>query len=322
MENEHRNSPLLIAVWPGMGQVAITAGFYLMSRLHMDETEPLPSQDLFDVDQVDIKEGLVRTARIPKTRVFRWKDATMQRDIIVLIGEAQPPAGKLAFCERLLDYAARAGVKEIFTFAAMADDVPLRAPARVFGVATHPEERERLRRAGVTILSTGRITGLNGVLLGVAGQRGFQGIGLLGEMPALVTAIPYAKASAAVLEKFCGLTGIRIELQELEEYGRTVENHLANAIDTLQKAVQQQADQAREEAGPPELEVEPTPEERHHTITEEDRQQIESLFAQAARQRSKTFELKRLLDRLGVFDLYEDRFLDLFRKPPQRDQGS
>jgi uncharacterized protein len=307
VENEAWKSPLLIAVWPGMGQVAVTAGFYLMSRLHMDETEPLPSQDLFDVDQVDIKEGLVRTARIPKTRVFRWKNAATKRDIIVLIGEAQPPAGKLAFCHRLLDYAERIGVQEIYTFAAMADDVSLRAPARVFGVSTHPEGRDRLRRAGVTILSTGHITGLNGVLLGVAAQRGIHGLGLLGEMPALVTSIPYAKASSAVLEKFCRLTDISIELQELEEYGRTVENHLADAIDTLQKAVQQQ--QARESG-------EPDPAAEPDTLTEDDRRQIETLFTQAARQRSKTFELKRLLDRLGVFDLYEDRFLDLFRKPP------
>jgi len=320
VEEEVKNSPLLVAVWPGMGQVAITAGFYLMSRLHMDETEPLPSQDLFDVDQVDIKEGLVRTARIPKTRIFRWKDATLRRDIIVLIGEAQPPAGKLAFCERLLDYAERAGVKEIYTFAAMADDVPLRAPSHVFGVTTHPEGRERLREAGVTILATGRITGLNGVLLGVAAQRGFHGIGLLGQMPGLVTSIPYAKASAAVLDKFCRLTGIQIDLHELEDYGRTVENHLADAIDTLQKAVQQQADQSKEEAEPPEVEpeIEATPEDRRPTLTDQDRDQIESLFAQAARQRPKTFELKRLLDRLGVFEMYEDRFLNLFRHPPDR----
>ena len=315
MMNEEQSSPLLVAVWPGMGQVAVTAGFYLMSRLHMDETEPLPSQDLFDVDQVDIRDGLVRTAQIPKTRIFRWKDAATRRDIIVMIGEAQPPAGKLAFCGRLLDYAERLGVREVYTFAAIADDVPLRAPARVFGVATHPEGRERLRGADVTILSTGRITGMNGVLLGVAAQRGLQGIGLLGEMPALVTSIPYAKASCAVLEKFCRLTNLKIELHELEDYGRTVENHLVEALDTLQKAVQQQAEKAREEAEAKESESEPEPakEDRKETITAEDRRQIEALFDQAQKQRSKTFELKRLLDRLGVFEIYEDRFLDLFR---------
>jgi hypothetical protein len=39
------------------------------------------------------------------------------------------------------------------------------------------------------------------------------------------------------------------------------------------------------------------------------------LFNQANQDRSKAFELKQELDRLGVFKDYEDRFLDLFKKP-------
>jgi hypothetical protein len=45
-----------------------------------------------------------------------------------------------------------------------------------------------------------------------------------------------------------------------------------------------------------------------------DRQRLEGLFQEAARDRSKAFELKQELDRLGVFKEYEDRFLDLFKK--------
>jgi len=47
------------------------------------------------------------------------------------------------------------------------------------------------------------------------------------------------------------------------------------------------------------------------------RQRIEKLFDQAAKDRSKAFELKQELDRLGVFKEYEDRFLDLFKKPAE-----
>jgi len=308
---DDKSRPLLVAVWPGMGQVALTAGYYLMSRLHMHETKPLPSQDLFDVDQVDIQDGLVQTARLPKTRIFLWKDPEKRQDVIVLIGEAQPPAGKLTFCERLLDYAERLGVREVYTFAAMVTDSGLRAPARVCGVATHAEGRDRIRKAGVDILSAGHLTGLNGILLGVAAQRGLQGIGLLGEMPAIVAQVPFAKASAAVLGVFGRLTGVRLELRELEDYGRSVENQLADAIDQLQKAVQQQVEAVAE---PPPAATPAEPPAKPG-LSEEERWHVESLFAQAARERSKTFELKRELDRLGVFELYEDRFLDLFRKP-------
>ena len=39
------------------------------------------------------------------------------------------------------------------------------------------------------------------------------------------------------------------------------------------------------------------------------------VFDHAGKDRSKAFELKRELDRLNVFKEYEDRFLDLFKKP-------
>jgi uncharacterized protein len=50
-------------------------------------------------------------------------------------------------------------------------------------------------------------------------------------------------------------------------------------------------------------------------LSPEDEQRIERLFAQAAEDRSKAYELKRELDRLNVFDQYENRFLDLFAEP-------
>jgi hypothetical protein len=41
---------------------------------------------------------------------------------------------------------------------------------------------------------------------------------------------------------------------------------------------------------------------------------IEELFQEAAKDRSKAFELKQELDRLGILKEYEDLFLDLFKK--------
>lgn len=318
-KKENGPGPLLVAVWPGMGRVALTAGYYLMTKLRMHETDPLPAQDLFDVDSIEINEGLVQPARLPRTRIFRWEDPEKRRDIVVLIGEAQPPAGNLAFCRRLLDYAERLGVKDVYTFAAMADNVPLGAPARVYGVATSPEGRESLRGSGVELLASGRISGLNGVLLGVVAERGMRGIGLLGEMPAMVTQIPFAKASGAVLRVFSQLAGVPIELKELEDYGRTVETQLKQALEAMQKAVQKQQQGEGEEE---ESQAELPKEEPRRDMTEKERQWIEQLFQQAARERSRTFELKRELDRLNVFERYEDRFLDLFRKPPEPEESA
>ncbi len=74
----------------------------------------------------------------------------------------------------------------------------------------------------------------------------------------------------------------------------------------MELALGKQPQEAEEVFGAEELEEE--------KLSLEDRRQIEALFAQAGRDRSKAYELKNELDRLGAFKEYEDRFLDLFMK--------
>ena len=42
-EEQKLNRPWLVAVWPGMGQVAISAGYYLMAKLGMHLLAELPA---------------------------------------------------------------------------------------------------------------------------------------------------------------------------------------------------------------------------------------------------------------------------------------
>lgn len=63
-------NPLLVAVWPGMGHVAISAGYYLMSKLGMHGLAKFSSRDLFDLDHVEVKAGLIQSGRLPRSRLF------------------------------------------------------------------------------------------------------------------------------------------------------------------------------------------------------------------------------------------------------------
>lgn len=303
----------LVAVWPGMGQVALTAGHYLVSRLQMKEAEALPAQDLFDVEHVDVKDGLVVKGSPQQGRLFLWKNPKNQRDLAVYIGESQPPPGKhAAFCDRLLDDARKLGVRDVYTFAAMATDMHPTAPSQVVGVATDVTGLAHLQGQDVAILKAGRISGLNGVFLAAAAERGMHGIGLLGEIPSLAAQVPFPKASRVVLEAFAGLAGVDLDFQELTQYERTVERQFTEIIGKLEQSVREKAETHEpegEQGEEPEFASEPEP-----GLSNQDRQRIEDLFAQAQKNRRTSFELKRELDRLEVFKDYEDRFLDLFRK--------
>jgi hypothetical protein len=128
-------------------------------------------------------------------------------------------------------------------------------------------------------------------------------------LPAFASNIPYPKASHAVLEAFASLSGRPLQLDELREYGRIIEEQLTVGLEKIQEVIQNQDQVDAESGAAAPDDAAPTPKPG-----EEERRRIEALFAAAWRDRSKAFELKRELDRLGVFEDYENRFLDLFRK--------
>lgn len=302
------NHPWLVAVWPGMGGVAINAGFYLMAKLRMGLVAEYEASELFDVDHVEVRKGIVQTGARPRNRFFLWRDPNEVHDLVVFIGEAQPPLGKYAFCQKLMAYARELGVERVFTFAAMATQMHPEREARVFGAATNEEALAELKRLELEVLEDGHIGGLNGVLLGAAADTGLRGACLLGEMPHVFTQLPFPKASGAILEVFTKIAGIELDLTELNEQSRVVEQQLGDLLARVEETYGQQLASEEEEA----YGVEPAEEE---SLQPADHQRIERLFEQSAKDRSKAFELKQELDRLDVFKEYEDRFLDLFKKP-------
>lgn len=299
--------PWLVAVWPGMGHVALAGGYYLMSKLDMGSLAELSARELFDVEHVLVKGGLVQAGRMPRNRFFVWRSPSHGRDIVLFIGEAQPPLGKYAFCHKLIDYARELGVERIFTFAAMATQMHPEQDSRVFAAATDEETLAELRRLELTLLDDGHIGGLNGVLLGAAAEAGLRGACLLGEMPHMFTQVPFPKASLAVLQVFATMSGIEIDFSELAEQATAIEQQLGQILAQVEEQMGREYAPEQEEFQPEAME--------ESGLSREDATRIERLFDQAADDRSKAYELKRELDRLSAFASYEDRFLDLFRKP-------
>lgn len=300
-------SAWLIGVWPGMGNVAVSAGYYLMAKLGMRQVAEFNAEELFDLEYIDVKDGLISSGRRPRSRVFKWDNPGGERELLVFIGEAQPPTGKHAFCERLVEFARQQNVDRMITFAAMVTDMHPESPSRVFGAATDGEHLRQLQQMKIEPLKDGRISGLNGILLGVAAEAGLRGTCLLGEVPQIFAQIPFPKASLAVLEVFSSIAGLDIDFSELREHAQAVEQQLGEVLNQVEQVLGRRME-------PPEEEYSPEPREEPKMGPEET-QKIEELFLQAEQDRSKAYELKRELDRLDVFKEYEDRFLDLFRKP-------
>jgi hypothetical protein len=110
----------------------------------------------------------------------------------------------------------------------------------------------------------------------------------------------------AILEVFTTITGIDIDFTDLAEQARVMDQQLADLLAGEEDEEEPSFVAQEEPSG------EPAEEDQLRLA---DKRRIEKLFEQAGKDRSKAFELKQELDRLGVFKDYEDRFLDLFKKP-------
>lgn len=296
----------LVTAWPGMGTVAVTAVVYLLSKLKMRQIDEFDARELFELEEAEVDEGLLHAARLPRSRLFLAEDAAPGRDIVVFLGEAQPPTGKFALSRRLLAAARDLGVTRVFCFAGWVSDMEPSTRSRVHGVATDENGLRDLRRQGVSVVSSGRIMGLNGVLLAAAAEQGLPGVGLLGEMPGLAYQLPYPSAAAAVLRTFSAMAGMNLDLEELEQYGRQTQEQLSAAYQEALKSLRDAGPETAEEPAAPPAKI-------SEELPQEDHKRIEELFAQAAKDRAKAFALKTELDRLGAFRKYEDRFLSLFK---------
>jgi uncharacterized protein len=305
-EKPKLNHPWLVAVWPGMGHVALNAGFYLLAKMEMHVIAEFEIAHLFDVDHVEVSAGKIQKVEHPRNRFFLWTDPDKKHDIVVFLGEAQPPVGKYQFCRKLIEYACELGVERVFTFAAMATQMHPAHRSRVFGAASDDAGVEELKRLELELLQDGHIGGLNGVLLGAAAEASLRGTCLLGEMPHIFSQLPFPKASQAILEVFTTITGITLDFAELAEQVKAMDQQLGELLAQVEERFGPQ-NGGEEEAFQPE----PIEEEK---LSQLDEHRIETLFENAQKDRSKAFELKQDLDRLGVFKDYEDRFLDLFKK--------
>jgi hypothetical protein len=156
----------------------------------------------------------------------------------------------------VLDVAEELDCRRIYTSAASVTTIHHTAKPRVWVVPNTPDLLAEVKRYGNTVLMSevdgtngdGLISGLNGVLLGVAKNRGIEAVCLMGEVPYYLQAAPwpYPKASISVLEVIGRVFGLQLDLSELHERADKVEGNIERVLDALATA-EELPEQVREE---------------------------------------------------------------------------
>jgi proteasome assembly chaperone (PAC2) family protein len=245
------HEPLLLAAWPGMGHVALKAFVFLHEALRAENLAFVEEPEFFRIPGIAIQNGLVQSTLLPKSGFHYLKREGDTSDLLFFVGDQQPVGGKeYHLASALLDFAGSLGVKRVITAAAMPTAINHYQPSQVWVTATHENLLSELSPYSEKVLREGQISGMNGLLLGVAKQLGMEGFCLLGEIPFYTTEIENPKASMSVVRVLCKILGLQLDLRELEELAEETEKEIDNYLLELQQREQEEDKQTEDQEGP------------------------------------------------------------------------
>jgi proteasome assembly chaperone (PAC2) family protein len=228
-------SPILLAAWPGIGNVAIILSNYLRAKLPFKDLGYLEPSYFFDPIGVLVKDNVVEAPTFPQSEFYYLKNDGGASDLILFIGDDQPASKGYDLANCILDVAERFGVGRIYTCAAAMTRIHHTEPPKVWGVATSRPIADDLGKYHLENANNLQIAGLNGLLLGVAKERALDGVCLLGEVPVYASRVPNPMAALAVLKVLASILEIKIDFTELAkmaiEAGERIKQVAAQAME-------------------------------------------------------------------------------------------
>ncbi len=232
--------PYLVCGLPGSGYVGKLAVEHLIQEVNAKLLADIYSPSF--PPQVMIRSD--GTADLMKNTMHYWKNDG-KPDMLILTGDAQPstPEAEYTLGTEILELADKFHTKAVFTLAAYITGVFVDKP-KVYATATNVDLLKEFQSQDILVMDGGSVTGMNGLIVGLAKLKGMNGMCLLGETSGYVVD---AKASQAVLEVLLSMIGVKIDMKTLEKRAKdtemliqTIEQQMRKRSGTEQQYEQQQ----------------------------------------------------------------------------------
>lgn len=222
-------SPVLLAAWPGVGNVSMILAGYLMSKLAFKELAEVEASYFFDPIGVVAQGNVVQAPQFPQSRFYYRKGKGQERDLILFIGEDQPAARVYELAGNVLDLGVRFQADKVITCAAALTRVHFTEQPKVWGVATSQSLMGELQRYDLVRHGNVQIAGLNGLLLGIAKERAIPGMCLLAEAATLAPGMENPMAALAILPVLARMLHIEVDVADLVATARETREQIRQA---------------------------------------------------------------------------------------------
>jgi uncharacterized protein len=222
--------PNLLAVWPGVGNVAMIIATYLTSNINLKDLAEIKAASFFDPTGVPVQDSIIEAPQFPQSRFYYKKSEKKGgSDLILFVGDDQPASKSYELANCVLDLGLRFKIKRVYTCAAALTRIHHTEQPKVWGVGTTPTLVQELKKLNLKQKGNLQIAGLNGLLLGVAKERGVDGMCLLGEVPQYASRMPNPMAALAVLRALSKMLEINVDLGELTKLAEETREKMKQA---------------------------------------------------------------------------------------------
>ena len=184
-----------------------------------------------------IKGGKLVELKIPGNHFYYVKNP-LSHDLILFYG-IEPHLRWNIFADMILDLAAEFEVPQIFTIGGTYDYIPHTFPPMVSALFNHEDLREVVIRTGLGLTEYSGPISIHTFILEAAKKRGLKAISLWGHAPQYLQT-KNIKVACAVLKKLIDLTGVEIDLSEVEnssDYFEQQVNQLVKEDPKLQEVI-------------------------------------------------------------------------------------
>lgn len=232
-------NPILVCGLPGSGYVGKLGVDHLISVFGAQKVAEYYSPS-FPPHSIVREDGQVRSIH---GEMYHAQTGTTGGDLLLFTADAQPTTskGEYELSDEVLKLAKGYGVRSVYSLAAYITGSFSKEP-RVFGTSTSAKVLAELGSKDVQVMREGSITGMNGIVIGLATLYGMDGVCLLGETSGYLID---AGAARAVLEALSRILGMKIELTTLAKKAEETRQ----VIGQIQRMVEQQGQVRQEKPG-------------------------------------------------------------------------
>ncbi len=231
-EIQLHNAVMIIGLegWGNAGEVSTFTVEYLTEKLSAQKFGEIPSEryhsPLIQRPIVSIKQGIIESYNVPRTDLFYWNPES-SIDIVLLVG-SEPHLNWSEYVNNVIQLALKIGIEQIYTIGGYLADVDHESETPITASTNNERLITRMEEVGIEFTNYKGPTSVYSELMWAARGK-IDVISLWSGVPVYIKG-RYPKVAYSMINKIAKLTGLELDLKDLEEQVKSFKAQLEREV--------------------------------------------------------------------------------------------